>query len=148
MKKGCLVPGQGLNTTEHKRTIRAVYYAMIAEFDDMVGEYIRAVEDGGLTDNTVFIVSSDHGDMQMEHAQFYKMVAYEGSARVPLVIAGPGVKHNEVETLVTLVDLMPTFLDLAGAPMPPKVNGSGGRDGDPVAIDGESLVPLLKHGDA
>merc|ERR550514_1329089 len=101
---------------------------MIAEYDDMVGEYVDAVEAAGMTDSTVIVCAADHGDMQMEHAQFYKMVAYEASSRVPLVIAGPKVKRNEVETLVTLVDLMPTFLDMAGAPMPPRVSGLGGRD--------------------
>ena len=48
--------------------------AMIAEFDAMVGEYVSTVEDAGVTASTVFIVTSDHGDMQMEHQQFYKMV--------------------------------------------------------------------------
>ena len=74
MKKGCArtsdMAGLGyLNTTAHKLGIRRAYYAMISEFDDMVGEYMNAVERAGLTDSTVFIVSSDHGDMQMEHVQ-------------------------------------------------------------------------------
>lgn len=65
--------------------------AMIAEFDGMVGEYVRAIDDAGLTDRSIFIVTSDHGDMDMEQQQFYKMVPYEASTRVPLVIAGPGI---------------------------------------------------------
>ena len=48
---------------------------MIAEFDAMVGEYVRAIDDVGLTDRSIFIVTSDHGDMDMEQQQFYKMVS-------------------------------------------------------------------------
>lgn len=87
--------------------------------------------------------------MQMEHAQFYKMVAYEASTRVPVVVAGPGVNHigdGNVHTLTSLVDLMPTFLELAGAPSP-NSTADVGLD-DPRAIDGTSLVPLLQRGDA
>ena len=108
MKKGCALPHAGLNTSAHKVGVRRAYYAMIAEFDDMVGEYMDAVDDAALTARahttrtrrlqpaahppppppqarTVIVVSSDHGDMQMEHQQFYKMSAYEASTRVPLV---------------------------------------------------------------
>ena len=57
--------------------------------------------------------------MQMEHQQFYKMVAFEASTRVPLVIAGPGVaKGLEIRSLHSLVDLLPTFLALGGAALP------------------------------
>ena len=57
---------------------------MISEFDDMVGAYIDAVAkaDPSVASNTVFIVSSDHGDMQMEHAQFYKVRYAHGQATV------------------------------------------------------------------
>jgi hypothetical protein len=57
-----------------------------------------------MDDDTVVVCSSDHGDMQMEHQQFYKMAAFEASSRVPLVIAGPGISKNiEVLTLHSLV---------------------------------------------
>ena len=64
--------GQGtayLNTAEHKRGIIAGYYAMIAEYDDMVGAYVAALAERGLQDSTVLILTSDHGDMQMQHQQ-------------------------------------------------------------------------------
>ena len=140
MKKGCALPadyptesGPGQNTDAHKRAIRAGYYAMIAEYDDMVGAYVQAVEDAGMIDSTIIVCAADHGDMQMEHQQFYKMVAFEASTRVPLVIAGPGIsKGIEILSLHSLVDLLPTFLDLAGAKVP------AGH-----TVDGHSLVPLL-----
>ncbi len=71
MKKGCALPadyptesGPGQNTDAHKRAIRAGYYAMIAEYDDMVGAYVQAVEDAGMIDSTIIVCAADHGDMQ------------------------------------------------------------------------------------
>jgi len=151
MKKGCARTYADLaylNTTDHKAGIRRVYYAMISEWDDMVGAYIDAVDAAGLTARTLFFVSSDHGDMQMEHMQFYKMAAYEASTRVPLVVAGPGVAHigdGNVLALGSLVDLMPTFLEVARAPY---VTTAAVGSADPAAVDGTSLVQLMRHGDA
>jgi arylsulfatase A-like enzyme len=96
----------------------------------MVGTYIDAIETAGLTDSTIFILSSDHGDMQMQHQQFYKMVAYEGSSHVPLVVA-PGKDfaslafRGRVRHLTSHVDMMPTFLELAGEPRRSYVFASG-----------------------
>ncbi len=57
-----------------------------------VGEVIAALRDTGLLNRTVVLFTSDHGDLAMEHRQFYKMSMFEGSSRVPLLIMGPGVK--------------------------------------------------------
>merc|ERR550537_1377376 len=92
---------------------------MIAEFDAMVGAYVQAVEDAGKSQNTVFIVTSDHGDMQMEHRQFYKMVPYDASARVPMVIMdGRKPRKTAMITNATtqLIDIFPTVLEYAGVP--------------------------------
>lgn len=113
---------------------------MIAEFDAMVGEYMQAVEDAGIANNTYFVVTADHGDMQMEHQQFYKMVPYDASAmvsrlsihlsclyihlwhtshfaQVPLVISGPGIAPNTVSLPTQHVDLYPTIMQF-GKPRP------------------------------
>ena len=114
---------------------------MIAEYDDMVGEMVAAVGTAGLTDSTVFVLSSDHGDMQMQHQQFYKMVAYEASSHVPLVIAaGDKVTRlgfrGRVKHLTSTIDFFPTFVDIAGGtPNPEKYK-----------LDGQSLVPFLTTG--
>jgi arylsulfatase A-like enzyme len=62
---------------DRRRKIRQIYYAMIAEYDAMVGKYVQLIDTLGITSNTVFICTSDHGDMNMEHQQFYKMVQYD-----------------------------------------------------------------------
>ena len=89
---------------------------MIAEFDAMVGEYMAAVKDTGLWENTVFIVTADHGDMNMEHQQFYKMVPYDAASSVPLVVSAPGVVSRSVRTPTSHLSLFPTILDIAKVP--------------------------------
>ena len=90
MLKGCLgsaATAPDVEAESRRRNVRRIYYAMIAEFDEMVGAYMGAVRSAGAWESTVWIVTSDHGDMQMERQQFYKMVPYEASASVPMVIA-------------------------------------------------------------
>jgi len=111
---------------------RAIYYAMCAETDAMVGQVLDEMDRLGLAENTYFIVSSDHGENNMEHRQFYKMNMYESSVRVPLVIAGPGVRQGAVvDNIVSLIDIYPTLMDMANLECP-------------RGLDGESLMPLLQ----
>ncbi len=116
---------------EMVRKVRRVYFAMCAEVDAMVGQLLAALERQGLADSTCVIFSSDHGENAMEHRQFYKMNFYESSAHVPLVIAGPGLQEGvEIETPVSLVDIYPTLMDMAGRECP-------------KGLDGHSLMPEL-----
>ncbi|XP_061116040.1 arylsulfatase K [Conger conger] len=118
-------------TEQEVRDIRAFYYAMCAEADAMLGEVVRALQVSGLLSSTVLLFTSDHGDLAMEHRQFYKMSMFEGSSHVPLLLAGPGVKRGlQLPQPVSLVDIYPTLLDLAGIPAP-------------AGLSGNSLLPLL-----
>ncbi|MHB9131750.1 MAG: sulfatase family protein [Armatimonadota bacterium] len=112
------------------RQVRRIYFAMCAEADALVGAVYEAMHRLGLADNTYFVFSSDHGELALEHQEWYKMSFYEGSVRVPLVMAGPEITAGQrCENLVSLIDLCPTFL--AMAELPPR-----------EACDGESLLPL------
>ncbi|XP_061623242.1 arylsulfatase K [Phyllopteryx taeniolatus] len=118
-------------TKEEVKRIRAFYYAMCAEADAMLGQVISALRDRGLLNNTVVIFTADHGELAMEHRQFYKMSMFEGSSHVPLLIMGPGLASGlQVNQLVSLVDLYPTVLDIA------KTSGIAN-------LSGNSLLPLL-----
>ncbi|MBI3947245.1 MAG: sulfatase-like hydrolase/transferase [Armatimonadetes bacterium] len=108
----------------------ACYYASVNYLDDCIGELLRGLESAGLLRNTYVIYTSDHGDMAGEQGLWWRRSYYEASARVPLLVAGPGISPGIVRAPVELVDLFPTFCDLAGSPTP---------DG----LDGESLVPFL-----
>ena len=104
--------------------VRQTYYAMVAEVDAMVGHIFRAVRDMGLEDNTYIIFASDHGEMNMEHRQYLKNALYEASARVPLIISGPDVQEGEaIQDLVSLIDLYPTLMDMAGLRPPKDLSG-------------------------
>ena len=117
---------------ETVKTVRRIYFAMCAEADALVGELMAALQAAGLADTTTVIVSGDHGELALEHQQYYKMSLFEGSVRVPLVMTGPGIQAGQrIETPVSLVDLAPTICDLAGMPK---------RD----CFDGESLLPLAR----
>nr|XP_046243035.1 arylsulfatase K [Scatophagus argus]XP_046243036.1 arylsulfatase K [Scatophagus argus] len=121
----------GVFTEEEVKSIRAFYYAMCAEADAMLGQVISALRETGLLNNTVVIFTADHGELAMEHRQFYKMSMFEGSSHVPLLIMGPGMTSGlQVNQLVSLVDLYPTVLDIAG------ISAVG-------TLSGHSLLPLL-----
>lgn len=119
-------------TADEIRNARHAYYANTSYFDSKVGELVQALEESGQIDNTIVIVTSDHGDMLGERGLWYKMTFFEHSARVPLIFAGPGVKHGTIDESCSLVDILPTFLDIAGGEKPTL--------GAP--LDGRSLWPL------
>ena len=111
--------------------VRGVYYAMCAEVDAQIGLLRDTINELGLAENTIFIFGSDHGELALEHRQWYKMSMYEGSVRVPLIMAGPGITaDNRVSQFASLVDLYPTFMDIAGL-------------AHPADLDGQSLYPAL-----
>lgn len=75
------------------------------------GEVISALRESKLLSNTVVIFTADHGELAMEHRQFYKMSMFEGSSHVPLLVMGPGLMSDlQVNQPVSLVDLYPTVL--------------------------------------
>ncbi|KAB0386215.1 hypothetical protein FD755_001171 [Muntiacus reevesi] len=114
----------GTFTDKEIKNIRAFYYAMCAETDAMLGEIILALRQLGLLQKTIVIYTSDHGELAMEHRQFYKMSMYEASSHVPLLIMGPGIQVNlQVSSVVSLVDIYPTMLDVAGIPLPQNLSG-------------------------
>ena len=119
------------------RRARRGYYANVSYFDSKIGEIVRTIEEIGQLDNTIFIVTSDHGDMLGERGLWYKMNFFEHSARVPLVMAGPGIAAGAISSPCSLVDLLPTMLDFAGASDLPM--------GRPV--DGRTLAPMARGGD-
>ena len=122
---------QGLDEQTVKK-VRRIYFAMCAEADAIVGDIMVALEESGLADETVVIFSSDHGELALEHQQYYKMSLLEGSARVPLILKGPGIKPGQrIETPASLIDMAPTICELAGIAK---------RD----CFDGESLLPLAR----
>jgi arylsulfatase A-like enzyme len=106
-------------------TCRRHYAANIAEVDELVGEVLDRCEALGLLDNTYVLFISDHGDMQMEHGCLWgKGNLYDAACRVPLIVRPPGgAEPRAIDRPVSLLDLLPTFCDLAGVETPPDADG-------------------------
>ena len=117
---------------EQIRRARHGYYAGISYLDDRVGEVLDTLAQTGLDDDTIVLFTADHGEMLGERGLWYKMAFFEQSARVPLIAAGPGIAPGRVAEPVSLLDLVPTLLDVAGI-------GGDHRAG----LAGRSLAPAL-----
>jgi arylsulfatase A-like enzyme len=89
------------------------YYGLVKEIDDWVGEILETLDKNGLTENTLVIFTSDHGEMLGAHGLREKNVFYEESAHIPMMIRFPGEikKETRVDAYVSHIDLFPTILD-------------------------------------
>ena len=121
-------------TPEQVRRSRRGYFANISYIDDKVGELLSVLERTHMLDDTIILFCSDHGDMLGERGLWFKMCFYEGSARVPLMIAGKGLPSGLIETPTSNLDVLPTLCDLAGVDL---------SDIAPWT-DGQSLLPLVR----
>jgi arylsulfatase A-like enzyme len=108
------------------KTLLAKYWAMIELIDDNIGRLIETLEETGQRENTLIILTSDHGNMVGHHGLTAKGCRfYEGLVRVPLIFSMPGVVKQNVrnDVLVELVDIAPTLLELAGRPADEGMHG-------------------------
>lgn len=113
------------------RSARAAYYAAITFVDEQIGRVLRALEQRGESENTLILFTSDHGDMMGDHHLWRKAYAYEGSARVPMIVRWPeslssmedALRGAVSDHLVELRDVLPTFLDAAGIERPAHMEG-------------------------
>ena len=122
-------------TEAQARAARRAYYGAIAYIDDQLGRLMEALRSVALAEDTIVILTSDHGEMLGERGLWYKMSFFEGASRVPLVVASPGrFEPRRVAASVSLVDLMPTLIDLAG----------GNAQSPGIGVDGRSLAPHLR----
>jgi choline-sulfatase len=114
------------------RRARAAYLGMVSEVDEFVGWVLDEVVNTGQLDNTLFVYTSDHGEMGGDHGLWLKNVLLENAARVPILVAGAGLPRGRtVETAVSHADLVATMVELAGAkPTQP--------------LRGHSLLPLAR----
>ncbi|MGC9360925.1 MAG: arylsulfatase, partial [Anaerolineae bacterium] len=117
---------------------RAAYYGQITHIDHQINRLLESLPENGVGDNTYICFTADHGEMLGDHHLFRKAYPYEGSARVPLLLAGPrdsGIVPNSVShQVVELRDIMPTLLTAAGLPVP-------------STVEGKSLLPLARGED-
>ena len=109
---------QGPDSAE-MRALRQLYDATVFDADSMIGQLLAVLDECSLTERTVIIVTSDHGEAFLEHGDlFHASGLHEEVLRVPLIVAGPGVRARVDEKPIGLTDLLPTLLDLLQIPAP------------------------------
>lgn len=118
------------------RRARAGYYGHMTHVDQQIAALLEQLAHYGVRENTYVCFISDHGEMLGDHDMFHKGFPYEGAARIPMLLSGPGIERGTVVTdrVVELGDVMPTLLDLAGVEVPDTVEGASMRplvDGGP-----------------
>ncbi len=121
------------------RRVIAAYYAHCTAMDKAIGDLMNAVEAAGLADNTIFVFTSDHGDMLMSKGVLKKQRPWDESIMVPLLIRFPnrlGRDRREVQDPINTPDLLPTFLGLSGLDIPTSVQGN---DFSQALLAGEEL---------
>ena len=123
-----------------KRFLQA-YLACVAFVDDQVGVLLESLENSEFRDNTVVILTSDHGWQMGEKDYLYKNSPWEESTRIPFIIRAPHISkaNSSVEHPVSLIDIFPTLKELCGFDAITK------RDGDLFELDGYSLKPFLEN---
>jgi arylsulfatase A-like enzyme len=112
------------------------YYGSMQRIDESVGRVLKALEENGQIENTVFVFTSDHGNHFRTRNSEYKRSPHDASIRVPLLMQGPGLNQSiRVDELVGNIHLTPTILHLAGVDVPSSMRG-------------KSLLPLLRDPEA
>eukprot|EP00928_Gymnodinium_smaydae_P014135 TRINITY_DN15129_c0_g2_i1.p1 TRINITY_DN15129_c0_g2~~TRINITY_DN15129_c0_g2_i1.p1 ORF type:complete len:745 (+),score=46.39 TRINITY_DN15129_c0_g2_i1:63-2297(+) len=133
-------PGQApwvpMNVDEARR-FRLYYAATISWVDSQMGRVLDKLKELGLHNDTIIAMHSDHGWSLGEQGEWQKFTNFELGARVPLVIRDPSKRPGVSDSIVELVDIMPTLMDLAGVPMT--------LPSDEVhPLEGRSLRPMLE----
>ncbi len=128
------------NPDEGLKRFTQAYLACVSAVDDNIGQVVNAIDNSRFKDNTIIVFVSDHGWTMGEKNHVYKNSLWEESTRVPLTIRAPGITEpkSKVDHPVSLVDIYPTLLELAGLDNNTIKNDKG------KSLDGFSLKPFLE----
>ena len=110
----------------------ASYYALVSCLDAHIGRVIDAIDSTSLCEDTVIIYTSDHGEMAGHHGMWQKQCFYEPSVNVPMIIRLPSGETGCIKQNVSLVDVLPTLLDILGIEIP-------------TELPGESLLKIARN---
>ena len=126
---------------EGLRRFTQAYLACVSAVDDNIGQVMNVIDNSKLKDNTIVVLVSDHGWTLGEKEHTYKNSPWEESTRVPMSIRAPGISkpNSKVEHPVSLIDIYPTLIDLAGFDNKTIKNEKG------KSLDGHSLKPFLEN---
>ncbi|HEU0193353.1 MAG TPA: choline-sulfatase, partial [Gaiellales bacterium] len=120
-------------TANEADAARRAYLASVSEVDERTGALLEVLAANGMDERTIVVFTSDHGEMLGERGLWYKMSFFEGSARVPLIVRGPGIEARRVPAPVSQLDLAVTLAEIA--------------DADPRGLGGSGLGGVLGGGE-
>ena len=131
--------GRAFQRDDVRQAVIPAYMGLIKQCDDQLGRLFAHMEETGRMDDTVIVITSDHGDYLGDHWLGEKDLFHEASVKVPCLIYDPSpaadiTRGTECDELVESIDLVSTFIELAGGKVPPHV------------VEGRSLLPLLHGG--
>lgn len=114
-----------LKTENDWRHIIASYWGLVSLVDTHLGTILNTLDECGLTDNTIIVYTSDHGDMMGSHQLLAKCVMFEEAVKVPLLLKIPGLRSNgkHVDNLISQIDLVPTLLEAMDQSIPQHLQG-------------------------
>lgn len=129
-------PGDTLPDGFDLRDLTALYYGAVTCTDDLIGDLMAALDENGIADNTIVVLSADHGELLGNHGTFNKDRLYEEAIRVPMVYRYPnGFRPAETaDQVASNVDVAPTVLDACGLTIPEHMQG-------------QSLLPVMRGDD-
>jgi len=135
--------GRAFSRDEVRQKVIPAYMGLIKQADDQMGRLFAFLEESGRMQDTLIVITSDHGDYLGDHWLGEKDLFHEPSVKVPLIIYDPSpeadvTRGSTCDALVEAIDLAPTFLDVAA--------GRGAGDAARHILEGRSLMPLL-HGE-
>lgn len=129
-------PVEGSDSISDENTllhVQRTYAALVEMLDEELGKFVSFLKNAAALDDTVIIVTADHGEHLGDHGEFAKESPWEMSLHVPLVVSGPGIRKQIVERPVSTLDLVATMLELAGTKPAPQ-------------MDTQSMIPALTQG--
>ncbi|MDB6153652.1 MAG: betC 7 [Chthoniobacteraceae bacterium] len=125
------IPETGPLDDETARMLIHGYHAAVSYVDAQLGRVLDALDATGLAEKTIIVLWGDHGWHLGDHGMWSKHTNYEEAARIPVIVAGPGIFKGKSAALIETVDIYPTLAELAGLPAPS------------AAVEGRSFVPAL-----
>lgn len=119
------------------------YLACVAFIDEQIGEVVNAIEKSSYANNTLIVLTSDHGYQMGEKEYMFKNSLWEESARIPFVVAGLNAQKGKVcKTPISLIDVYPTILEYCN------IDNNPNKSGNKKQLDGFSLQPLITNPEA
>lgn len=112
-------------SAEEMKKIRSYYYGCVTQVDKQIGTILDSLDENGLADNTLIILTADHGEMLGDHYSFGKRTFYEQSARIPMIVSWPCVlPQGEYRNhFAMLQDIYATFITASGGQVPEESSG-------------------------